>query len=333
MLDLSDDEAAILALIHANRIAVWTQNFEAYQKCFVHAPYTSRWNASPVSGIHVRQGWDEIANKVRQMFTLYQGHSSLANAYDTEVLDLRIRVNGDMAWATFRQQYPATIAPAGTSPTMAWHHAGPSPSHEVRVFERHEGQWRIAFLGYLDPDTLRHTSAALRLAQDGTIEWQSEAARVVLADEDDLVIRGGRLRVRDAKTDARLQAAIKWAASLSAPLVPSRGSLPIVMQAGEGIPAKIWWVIAESGQIHILLGTPNQNEQRIDAAAIVYGLSPSQTEVAKAIVAGSTLAQIARAMGISTNTARTHLDRVFDKTGVRTQSTLVGVLLSAAAPS
>jgi hypothetical protein len=131
------------------RIAVWTQDYDAYQKCFVHASYTSRWNASPVSGIHVRTGWDEIASRVQQMFALYQGHASIANAYETEVLDLKLRIDGDTAWATFRQKYPATIAPAGTAPTMAWHHAGPSPSYEMRVFERHAERWLIAFLGYL----------------------------------------------------------------------------------------------------------------------------------------------------------------------------------------
>lgn len=333
MRDLSEDEAEILAVIHANRIAVWTHNFEAYQECFVHAPYTARWNASPISGIHVREGWDDIADKVQKMFDAYKGNTSLANAYETEVVDLRIRVDGDMAWATFRQKYPAATAPAGTSPTMAWHHAGKSPSHEVRVFERHDGRWRIAFLGYLDPDTARSNSAVLRLGSDGTIEWQSESALAALVVDDDLMVRGGRLRVRDAKTDARLQAAIRWAAALSTPLVPSRGALPIVMQAGEGIPAKVWWIIAESGRILFLLGEPGQDEHRIDAAAIVYGLSPAQKQIAAQIVAGRSLAQIAQAMGITANTARTHLDRVFDKTGVRTQSALVGVLLSAAAPN
>ena len=37
-------------------------------------------------------------------------------------------------------------------------------------------------------------------------------------------------------------------------------------------------------------------------------------------------------MGITSNTARTHLQRIFDKTGVHNQSALVRVLLSAIAP-
>ena len=31
----------------------------------VHAPYATRWNASRHAGIFVRQGWDELADRVR----------------------------------------------------------------------------------------------------------------------------------------------------------------------------------------------------------------------------------------------------------------------------
>jgi DNA-binding CsgD family transcriptional regulator len=336
MVATSDDETALLDLIHANRIAVWTQDFEAYQKCFVHASYTARWNASPVTGILVRQGWDEIATKVRQMFSDFvrdadpmAGH---ANAYDTEILDLVIRISGDMAWATYRQQYPAVTPPAGTLPSRAWHHAGSSPSHEMRVFERHDGQWRIAFLCFLDPDTGRSGPALLGLGPDGSVQWESKGAREVMERDDDLVLRAGRLRIRDAKTNARLQAAIKWAADLAAPVIPGRGALPIVMQAGDGVAAKVWWIIGESGKIYFSLGEQDQDEIRLKAAAIVYGLSPAQKQVAKYILAGCSLTEVSQAMSITSNTARTHLNRIFEKTGVRTQSALVRALLYAAPP-
>jgi DNA-binding CsgD family transcriptional regulator len=42
--------------------------------------------------------------------------------------------------------------------------------------------------------------------------------------------------------------------------------------------------------------------------------------------------EIAAMLGITANTARTHLDRIYDKTGVRTQPALVRALFSVAAP-
>jgi DNA-binding CsgD family transcriptional regulator len=328
---MTSDEAEIRALIEANRIAVWMQDFDAYEKCFVHADYITRWNASRFSGIAQRQGWNEIAERVRKLFE-DPSYRNPANAHDTKVENLRLHVHGDMAWASYRQKYPRAEPPAGWEPTRPWDHAGNAPSHEVRIFERHGGEWCIAFLGYLDPDSGRSSAALLRLAPDGTVEWQNEAATAVLASDDDLVIRNGRLRIRDGKIDTQLQAAIKWAAALSAPMVPSRGALPIVTQAGEDMAAKVWWVIAESGKILVSLGDPSHDEHRLEAASIVYGLSPAQRTVAGHILAGRTLTDIALAMGITANTARTHLDRIYDKTGVRTQPALVRALLSTAAP-
>jgi len=44
--------------------------------------------------------------RVRQMFT-DQSFGNLAFAYETTVENLQVRIAGDLAWATFRQRYPA----------------------------------------------------------------------------------------------------------------------------------------------------------------------------------------------------------------------------------
>jgi DNA-binding CsgD family transcriptional regulator len=320
MSDQSTDEAEIIDLIHRNRIAAWTSDFATYEQCFVHAPYTTRWNATKLAGIFVWQGWDDYSARVRKQFSL--GLTSKLNAYETEVVDLKLRVYGDMAWATFRQRYPAAD----------WHHTGMSPSYEVRVFERHDGSWRVAFLGYLDGDPVPTASPLVNVGPDGTVLWQNEAATALLADDDDLVIRNGRIKARDSKNDQRLQGAIKWAAGQGSPMIPGRGGLPIVIEAGDGIPAKVWWVIADSGQILLSLAAQGNEEKQLAAAAVVFGLSPAQRQIAAQIVAGRSVAEAAGAMGITANTARTHLERIFEKTGVRTQPALVRVLLSTVVP-
>jgi DNA-binding CsgD family transcriptional regulator len=52
--------------------------------------------------------------------------------------------------------------------------------------------------------------------------------------------------------------------------------------------------------------------------------------VASELVAGRTLAQASRRLGIMPQTARTHLKRVFSKTGVTRQAELVRLLLPLA---
>ena len=318
-----DDETEILALIHANRIAIWMNDFDAYEKCFVHAPYTTRWNASRVGGIFVRQGWEDIAQRLRRQFA-ERPSVNAARAYKTTVENLRLHIEGGMAWATFNQRYPMTITGIEEAHT----------THEMRVFEKHEGEWRIAFVGFLD-DYADHADRGLvQLDPSGKVIWQSLLSAAALEADDDLVVRAGRLHVRDRSTDQKLQAAIRWAAPLvSGMFYMFRAAVPIVLAPGQGSPAKIWWVIAESGKILFSMGDQSLTEHRLEAAAAVYGLSPAQKRLAAHIAEGRTLTEIAAAMNIKRATARTHLERIFDKTGVRSQPSLVRLLLLAAVPS
>jgi DNA-binding CsgD family transcriptional regulator len=323
MTEQSSDEAEIIALIHANRIAVWTQDFAAYEKCFVHADYTTRWNASRYFGVTERQGWDEIAARIQIMFR-DQTLNSPANAHDTIVDHLRLHIHGDMAWATFDQHYP------DPGPSFVPQMSG--LSREVRVFERHDGKWLIAFWGVMDSSVAGRDAAVVYLEADGTVIWTSPAATAALETDDDIVIRNGRLRIRDTRSNEALQAAIAWAAARDAGLLSQRGALPIVHDAGEGLPTRVWWVVAGDGSIVFSMAGDGFNETRLDAAAAVFGLSPAQKRLAAHIADGLSLPEIAEKMDITANTARTHLDRIYEKIGVRTQPALVRVLLSVAAP-
>jgi DNA-binding CsgD family transcriptional regulator len=320
---MTSDEAEIRALIEANRIAVWMQDFDAYEKCFVHADYITRWNASRFSGIAQRQGWNEIAERVRKLFE-DPSYRNPANAHDTKVENLRLHVHGDMAWATFDQLYPDADLILG--PRMG------GLSREVRVFERHGGKWLIAFWGVMDTSDGGRDAALIYLAADGTVVWTSPAASVALETDDDVVIRNGKLRIRDGRSNDALQAAIAWAAAHDAGLLSLRGALPIVHDAGEGLPMRVWWVLTGDGSIIFSMDTAGINEKRLDAAAVVFGLSHAQKQLAAHIAEGRSLPEIAENMGITANTARTHLDRIYEKVGVRTQPALVRVLLSAVAP-
>jgi DNA-binding CsgD family transcriptional regulator len=320
----AEDRAAIIDVIHRVRIAVWTHDFPAYQSCFVHADYVTRWHASRYIGVFRREGWDDISARVRKSFE----DPSLVipqYAYDTPVENLKLRISGDMAWATYDQIYPSI------GQDRLYYYGG--VSHELRFFEKHSGIWLISFLGVMHGSGVgRPGSPTLQVTADGTVTWQSPDAPAALEADDDITIRNGRLRFRDARADKKLQAAFRWAAERDTGLFPSRGTLPIVIEAGEGLPAKVYWVFAEGGLIIVSLHTAGIDTERLDVAAAIFDLSPAQKQVAALVVEGLSLPQIAQRMTITANTARTHLNRVFEKTGVRTQPALVRVLLSSAPP-
>jgi DNA-binding CsgD family transcriptional regulator len=61
---------------------------------------------------------------------------------------------------------------------------------------------------------------------------------------------------------------------------------------------------------------------------MIFGLSPGQMALAARIASGESLTDAAKTQQISINTARTHLKRIYDKTGVNSQTALVRLLLS-----
>jgi DNA-binding CsgD family transcriptional regulator len=323
VLGQQEDREELVALMHAQRAAIWTRNYEAWAACFVHAPYSARFGYLTGGGSFVRRGWDDIARRARAF--IEEGHIPYDenNAYRTGIENLDLRIDGDMAWAVYNQRYPGYIYPD---------HVGPGLTDEFRIFERHDGRWKIAVMGFMDNNSGRIGSAFLVVDGEGRVLWKSQEAKQGLEDDDDLVIRGGRLRVRDSRCDRKLQAAIRWAASLDQGLNSGRGSVPVVMEAGEGLPTRVWWVKGEAGVIFVVLDGAPLTEDRLDQAAVIFGLSATQRRLAGLIADGQSMPDAARDMGISANTAKTHLQRVYDKTGVHNQAALVRILLSVGMP-
>ncbi|WP_423067554.1 response regulator transcription factor [Devosia sp. CN2-171] len=319
----AEDRAAIVDLLNRSRIAIWTHDFDSYASCFVHADYVTRWHASPSVGIFRRIGWDDIAARVRKLCDNDELRIE-RYAYDTVIENLNLRIEGDMAWATFDQVYPSI------GKDQLYYYGG--VSHEARVLERHNGIWLIVFLGVMHGSVGHYDTPILQVTADGEVTWKSPTAPAALEDDDDLTIRNGRVRFRDSKANQKLQAALRWAAARDTSLLPQRGTHPIVIEAGEGLPTKVYWVFAEGGQILLSLSVPGIDADRLKVAAAIFGLSPAQKQVAGLVVEGLSHREIAERAGISQATVRTHVNRVFEKTGVRTQPALVRVLLSSAPP-
>ena len=108
------------------------------------------------------------------------------------------------------------------------------------------------------------------------------------------------------------------------------GALPVIL--GEGDDHALCWVRVEGGLILVAFDDEVTLDHRFSTAAAIFGLSPAQARLSRHIADGHDLAHAAAALGISVNTARTQLQRIFDKTGVHSQPALVRVLLSAGTP-
>lgn len=85
-------------------------------------------------------------------------------------------------------------------------------------------------------------------------------------------------------------------------------------------------VSTQDGALIVSVDDEQRLASRLTAANLVYGLSDAQLRLAREIIAGRSLPAAAERLGISPNTARTHLSRIFDKTGVSNQAALVRCL-------
>jgi DNA-binding CsgD family transcriptional regulator len=316
-----EDRRAILKVIEDEADAFWRKDFEAWARCWVQAPYIRRCGWWTLGGVTQREGWDKIGGRVKEMMD--QLPEPNRSATEVRRDNINLRIGHDMAWLTFDQYAPATGESDMDMPGLC---------RETRVLEKHDGQWKIAYHCYLHRSLDHGDSALIRVNPQSAVEWINDAARKALASGCGLALWAGHLRATTRAGDQRLQSAILWAASLDQGIESRRGALPVVLDGGAGEPADVCWILADSGLIHVSINDERLAEERLQTAAVIYGLSPSQVLLAGHIVTGQTLRDAAERLSVSVATVRTQLERIFNKTGVRSQPALVRTLLSVAAP-
>lgn len=76
-----------------------------------------------------------------------------------------------------------------------------------------------------------------------------------------------------------------------------------------------------------LAASGTETESDAGTLSETFGLTPAETRIARALVQGKQLVQIATDFGISRTTVAFHLRNIFQKTGTRRQAELVAILL------
>ncbi|MEO8223520.1 MAG: hypothetical protein ABI661_01855 [Gammaproteobacteria bacterium] len=217
--------------------------------------------------------------------------------------------------------------------------AGPILAHLRRSFQLHR-----------EIDAARDTSTLLSAAMDhapwGLVVFDSRGKPVVInrqasaifTEGDGLTLLNGSVLA----TDALAQAQLEWA--LAAALETARGRIvapppPVLLLRETGRCAYRLVFSPISLRTDRTDFPPNAavvlmiHEERravgyniLTALRATYGLTRAEVRLCQALLEGQTLLEAAAAVNVSRNTAKTHLARVFDKTGVRTQVALLRLL-------
>jgi DNA-binding CsgD family transcriptional regulator len=169
--------------------------------------------------------------------------------------------------------------------------------------------------------------------------FANRRARELLESGEGVVVEGGSLGAVNAEDSQRLRALI-GSCSLDNPdriggemsLLRSPGRMPLHVQvtpvgsdwAENAVPLVAGW----RSSAMVLITDPEPGARaRLDALRERYGLTRAEAAFALEIVKGGGRRATAERLGITDGTARSHLSKIFDKTGVSRQAELVRLLL------
>lgn len=174
---------------------------------------------------------------------------------------------------------------------------------------------------------------SILLDEAGGICRINRAAEAILAEGDSLQLHNGMLEAVAPRDDRRLWRLIKQAAAgrngsgLVEAIALDRGGQP----GGLSVLVRSIPLAAEAGRaaaVELILRDSSRPAQPSEPLLRqLYQLTPAEAALAVLLGEGLTLEETAARLGISRNTARSHLRAVFAKTGVKRQTALVQLLL------
>jgi DNA-binding CsgD family transcriptional regulator/PAS domain-containing protein len=189
-------------------------------------------------------------------------------------------------------------------------------------------------------DALDSLSAGVFLIEaNGRIVHANAAGRGILGVDDFLRSIGGRLVARDTKINRTLQDIFAGRGDLE---IGSKGiALPLTARQGEGHIAHVLplaaaarrragaaWTVAAVFVCRATLETPSS----ADVIRRAYQLTPTELRVLLAIVNIGGIPEVATALGVADTTIKTHVGRLFEKTGAGRQADLVKVVAGFSTP-
>jgi DNA-binding CsgD family transcriptional regulator/PAS domain-containing protein len=189
-------------------------------------------------------------------------------------------------------------------------------------------------------DALDSLSAGVFLIEaNGRIVHANAAGREILGVDDFLRSIGGRLVARDTKINRTLQDIVAGRGDLE---IGSKGiALPLTAREGE---CHVVHVLPLAAAARRRAGAPRtvaavfvcratlETPSSADVIRRAYQLTPTELRVLLAIVNIGGIPEVATALGVADTTIKTHVGRLFEKTGAGRQADLVKVVAGFSTP-
>lgn len=275
-----------------------------------------------------QEGWDTSCSSMESIMRRFPD----PNPDDAKAIirdNWSFRIGADMAWVSFDQYGPGSqdlLVTVGLS-------------HQLRVLEKCEGQWKIAMAGHGDSSLQYHPFPVIQIDEKARIIWMNDAAKVEIPNHPVLVKSGAHLRARTRSDDRLFRNALVTSQELT--IMDRRPSLqnphlkpeqPILLSGEVPDEHHVVWIAVRDGPILVSFNDDGADKRKLSEAQQIFGLSPGQIRLAECVLKGMDMPSAAEELGVKVSTANTHLRRLFEKTGVKSQSALVSVVLGIVPP-
>jgi DNA-binding CsgD family transcriptional regulator len=176
-------------------------------------------------------------------------------------------------------------------------------------------------------------SAVVLVDDDLRIVHANPVAETMLASGNLMENAKGRLMVRGRFAEEALRAAARIAAENETRLSQRGIGIPATARDGSAALLHVLPLARRDGRSRLGQGAvaavfavpAGSDHTPIDAIATLYDLTPTESQIFASLCRGRSLATTAGSLGIAKSTARTHLLRVFAKTGCSRQAELVAL--------
>ncbi len=172
------------------------------------------------------------------------------------------------------------------------------------------------------------------LDSGGRVIYSNRAAEETFRAGDGLSLKNGELSAADSETDARLRKAINDLVTCCATPGPFAISVPRPSLRRDyqivtaPVRSRFRQFVATPLPFTVLLITDPERQRSgsLDSLARLYELTPKEAMLSGRLAEGKSVRQAAEELSISYETARTHLRRIFNKTGTSRQAELVRLI-------
>jgi DNA-binding CsgD family transcriptional regulator len=313
------DITDIKAVIAGETRSFKNGDFEAWKSYWLKDERTHEVYVSEIAGLSVVRGWDNVCKHMQHVFE----NDLRCLKIHYEQFNMAVHLDVDSAWATFDG--------TATNPDGSL-----TETYETRILHSTAEGWKIAYSNVVVKRGEVASGTTVAVDGQGKVIWATQEALQTLKTHPFFRISAGKLRADRRDWDKVLQSALANASQYHGHFeltrfVEENGGpfrCPVVLgENDEGCVAVVCLNVRD-GATYLEFDLDAMVERRLTVAQAVFGLSDGQTRIARHIASGQGLKDAAEELSISVNTARTHLARLYEKTGVNSQTALVRLLLS-----